>query len=73
MGVTGQSKDTSKAEDLIEVIYRDGVFRPREAVELEEGKKLKIRVDRFTISKYYGVFGKASAKALERLEEALLL
>jgi predicted DNA-binding antitoxin AbrB/MazE fold protein len=71
--MTGRSKDTSKAEDLIEVIYRDGVFRPLEAVELEEGKKFKIRVDRFNISKYYGAFGKASAKALERLEEELLL
>jgi len=49
VGMTGRSKDTSKAEDLIEVIYRDGVFRPLEAVELEEGKKLKIRVDRFNI------------------------
>ena len=71
--MTGQSKDTSKAEDLIEVIYRDGAFRPLEAVELEEGKKLTIRVDRFDIAKYYGVFGKASAKAMERLEEELLL
>jgi predicted DNA-binding antitoxin AbrB/MazE fold protein len=38
-------------------------------VELEEGKKLKIRVEQFDISKYYGAFGKASAEELERLEE----
>ena len=60
-------------EQLIEVIYRDGVFRPLEAVDLEEGKKLKIRVDRFDIGKYYGVFGKASATGLERLEEEILI
>jgi predicted DNA-binding antitoxin AbrB/MazE fold protein len=71
--MTGRSKAFSKVEDLIEVIYRDGVFRPLETVDLEEGKKLKIRVDRFDIAKYYGAFGKASAKDLERLEEELLL
>ena len=67
-----RSKDLVKAEHVIEVIYRDGVFRPREAVDLEEGKRLKIRVDHFAISKYYGAFGKASANELERLEEELL-
>jgi predicted DNA-binding antitoxin AbrB/MazE fold protein len=71
--MTGRSNDLVKAEHVIEVIYRDGVFRPLEAVDLEEGKRLKIRVEYSDISKYYGVFGKASANELERLEEELLL
>ncbi len=69
----GRSKDLIEAEHLIEVIYRDGVFRPLEAVNLEEGKRLRIRVEHFDISKYYGALGKASARELERLEEELLL
>jgi predicted DNA-binding antitoxin AbrB/MazE fold protein len=74
MDMTDRLKDfIGRDEHLIEVIYRDGVFRPLEAVELKEGKKLKIRVERFDISKYYGAFGKASAKELERFEEEVLL
>jgi len=68
-----RSKDLVKPEHVIEVIYRNGVFRPLEAVDLEEGERLKIRVEHLDISKYYGAFGKASANELERLEEELLL
>jgi predicted DNA-binding antitoxin AbrB/MazE fold protein len=71
--MTGRSKDNSKAEDLIEVIYRDGVFRPLESVNLEEGKRLTIRLERFDTAKYSGAFGKATANELERLEEEMLL
>ena len=60
-------------EHLIEVIYRDGVFRPLETVDLEEGKKCTIIVKRYELSTYHGVFGKASATGLERLEEEIFI
>ncbi|MGC9444900.1 MAG: antitoxin family protein [Candidatus Methanospirareceae archaeon] len=68
-----RSKDLVSVEDVIAVIYQDGVFRPREAVDLEDGRRLKIRFEQLTISSYYGTFGKASANEMERQEEELLL
>ncbi len=58
-----------KMPDIIEVIYEDGVFRPLKKVDFREGEKLKIRIERKNLSKYYGVFGKASADELKELEE----
>lgn len=58
-----------KKEKFIEVIYKDGVFRPLEEVNIEDGEKLRIKVERFDISKYFGVFGKASVEELIRIEE----
>ena len=37
----------------IEVVYEDGVFKPLEKVELEEGTKLKIPLKEDVLKKYY--------------------
>lgn len=57
-----------KVTDIIEVIYEGGVFKPLKKVDFREGEKLKIRIERRNLSKYYGVFGKASADELKELE-----
>ncbi len=53
---------------IIECIFEGGVFKPLEKVNLEDGTKLKIRVGRKDLSKYYGILGKASAERLAELE-----
>ncbi len=61
------------ASKVIKCVYEDGVFKPLEKVELKEGIKLKIKVEKVDLSKYRGIFGKASPERLEELEgEALL-
>ncbi|HII61020.1 antitoxin family protein [Pyrococcus horikoshii] len=47
------------------IINKNGVFKPLKKVKLKDCQKVKIR----DVSKYYGVFGKASAKELEELGE----
>jgi len=37
-------------------------------VKIKEGTKLKIKVEKVDLSKYYGMFGKASAERLQELE-----
>jgi len=54
---------------VIEVVYEDGVFKPLEKVSVKEGEKLRIKIERFDVSRYYGVFGKASVEELKRIEE----
>jgi len=39
-----------------------------ENVNLAEGTKLKIKIEKVDLSKYYGMFGKASAERLKELE-----
>ena len=45
---------------VIEVIYKDGVFKPLEKVDLREGEKVRIRIDRRgiydVIEKYQNYF-----------------
>ena len=53
---------------IIEAVYENGVFKPLKKVKLKDGQKVKIRIE-LDISKYYGVFGKASEKELKELEE----
>jgi len=53
---------------IIEAVYENGVFKPLKKVKLKDGQKVKIRIE-LDISKYHGVFGKASAKELKELEE----
>jgi predicted DNA-binding antitoxin AbrB/MazE fold protein len=57
------------ASNTIECVYEGGVFRPLEKVDLKEGTRLKIKMDRCDLSKYYGILGKASAERLAELEE----
>jgi len=55
--------------EVIEVIYEKGVLKPLKKVDLKEGEKLKIIIEKTDFSKYYGAFGKASADELKMLEE----
>ena len=45
---------------VIEVVYEDGVFKPLERVDLKEGEKLRIRIEKQglyeTIKKYRKYF-----------------
>ena len=56
------------ASRVIECIYEDGVFKPLKDVNIKEGTKLKIRVEKEDLSEYRGMFGKASAERLQELE-----
>ncbi len=56
------------ASKVIECVYEGDVFKPLEKVELKEGTKLKIKVEKVDLSKYRGIFGKASAERLQELE-----
>ena len=53
---------------FIECINEDGVFKPLKDVNIKEGTKLKIRVEKEDLSKFRGMFGKASEKRLQELE-----
>jgi len=35
-----------KMVKIIEVVYEDGVFKPLEKVDLKEGEKVKVRIER---------------------------
>jgi predicted DNA-binding antitoxin AbrB/MazE fold protein len=61
------------ASKTIECVYEGGVFKPLEKVDLEDGTKLKIKMGRCDLSKYYGILGKASAERLAELEEEATL
>jgi predicted DNA-binding antitoxin AbrB/MazE fold protein len=61
------------ASETIECVYEGGIFKPMENVKLEEGTKLKIKIEKEDLSKYYGMFGKASAESLEELEGEVYL
>ncbi len=54
---------------IIECIYENGVFKPLEKVELKQGTRLKIKVGRADLTKYWGILGKASAEKLAEFEE----
>ncbi|CAD7776273.1 hypothetical protein AIOGIFDO_01916 [Candidatus Methanoperedenaceae archaeon GB37] len=66
----------------IEAIYKDGVFKPLERVELKEGEHIKIRIEENTkenavelAKKYSGIGnyqGKVDAEKLHRIEADML-
>jgi predicted DNA-binding antitoxin AbrB/MazE fold protein len=56
------------ASRVIECIYEDGVFKPLKDVNIKEGTKLKLRVEKEDLSEYCGMFGKASEKKLQEFE-----
>ena len=61
------------ASETIECVYEGGVFKPMQNVKLEEGTRLKIKIEKIDLSKYYGMFGKASAERLGELEGEVYL
>jgi len=53
---------------IIEAIYENGVFKPLEKVDLKEGERVRLRVekDRKEILKNYrGLFGKSTVEELQ--------
>ena len=61
------------ASETIECVYEGGVFKSMEDVKPEEGTRLKIKIEKVDLSKYYGMFGKASAERLDELEGEIYL
>jgi predicted DNA-binding antitoxin AbrB/MazE fold protein len=53
----------------IECVYEGGVLKPLEEVDFKEGEKLRLKVERFDISKFYGVFGEGSGEEFDQFEE----
>ncbi len=62
VGIMGDSK-------TIECVYEGGVFRPLEKVDLVDGTRLRIKMGRSDLSKFYGILGKASAERLAELDD----
>jgi len=57
---------------IVHARYENGVLRPLEPVDLEEGEEVLITVRRDVrkvIRKYRGILGKSSAEELLRIEE----
>jgi len=61
---------------IIEAVYENGVFKPLQKVELREGERVKLRVEKDKkeiLEKYRGLLGKSSVKELQTLEwEAIM-
>lgn len=54
---------------IIEVVYEDGVFKPMEKVEMEEGERIKVEIKKLP-DKLFGIFrGKNLLKLLEETED----
>lgn len=58
-----------KMLEVIECLYEEGVLRPLGDIKFKEGQKVKLRVEKPDLSKYYGIFGKASLEELEELDD----
>ena len=58
---------------VIRVRYEEGVLKPLEPVELQEGEELIVFIRKHRVSevldKYIGLFGKATVEELKRYEE----
>ena len=57
------------ASKVIECVYEGGVFKPLEKVDMKEGTKLKIRVEKIDLSKYRGIFGEGTMDEFKEYEE----
>jgi predicted DNA-binding antitoxin AbrB/MazE fold protein len=57
------------ASKTIECVYEGGVLKPLGNVDFKEGERLRLRVERFDISKFCGVFGEGSGEEFDRFEE----
>ncbi len=58
---------------VIRVRYENGVLRPLDRVDFEEGEELIVFIRKRRVSevldKYIGLFGKANAEELKKYEE----
>lgn len=57
------------ASRVIECVFEDGVFKPLQKVDFKEGEKLRFKVEKFDISKYYGAFGEGTLDEFKEYEE----
>ena len=58
---------------IVEAIYENGVLKPLEKLDLKEGEKVRIKIERDVdkvIDKYVGIFGTEKASELKKIEEA---
>lgn len=53
----------------IECIYEGGVLKPLERVDFKEGERLRLKVEKFDITKFCGAFGNGSVEEFDRFEE----
>ena len=56
---------------IIEAVYENGVFKPLQKVDLKEGEKVRIELERAEeiVEKVFGILrGKDTLKALRELE-----
>lgn len=53
----------------IECVYEGGVLKPLEKVDFKEGERLRLKVERFDISKFCGAFGEGSGEEFDQFEE----
>lgn len=65
MGAWGLSK-------VVRAVYKDGLLKPLEPVELKEGEEVFVRLERYEdrvrrLRKYRGILGKASGEEIEEL------
>jgi len=65
-------REKRKMERTIEAIYKNGVFKPLERVELKEGEHIKIRIEDITsiVNTAFGLLkGKDTLRALKETED----
>jgi len=55
--------------DTIECVYEGGVLKPLAKVAFKEGERLRLKIERFDITKFLGAFGKGSSEEFEKFEE----
>ncbi len=58
----------SNMPKVIRVIYKNGVFKPLEKVDIEEGRELRIRIER-DVEKLRGKYKSIKADMLELRDE----
>ncbi|AAB90182.1 MULTISPECIES: antitoxin family protein [Archaeoglobus] len=57
---------------IIEAIYENGVFKPLQKVDLKEGERVRIKLEKVeeVVDEVFGILkGKDTLKALRELEE----
>ena len=65
-------REKRRMERTIEAIYKNGVFKPLERVELKEGEHIKIRIEDITsiVNTAFGLLkGKDTLRALKETED----
>jgi len=63
-----------KMPKVIEAIYEDGVFKPLKKLNIKEGSRVIITIEkkREKLRKYLGILGKMEVEEMERKLEEML-